>query len=118
MQLYKEAVLYILQDTVGTITLWSTCGRSTAGAYHEWQGTVCMPDKHVNITGLYGDHCNITFYVVLSICFLFFRRFVWIVFHADLPYYTYHDVSRNNNMFVIINNVCLSVCLRFEPFLS
>lgn len=92
--LYTRIQLNVPQliDTVGTLTLWSTCGRSTAGAYYEWQGTVCMPDKHWSNTQTPYDS-NITFYAVLSVCFLFFLRFGWIVFHADLPYYTYHDVT-------------------------
>jgi len=75
---------------IGTLTLWSACGRSTAGAYHEWQGTVCTGKDPADE----GEKTWADSVLVASfICLAFFLRFGWTLFHADLPLYAYHDVS-------------------------
>nr|CAB3265646.1 RING finger protein 215-like [Phallusia mammillata] len=81
---------YSVVGSIGTLTLWSACGRSTAGAYHEWQGTVCMGSDGILSQ---SKPANTAVVLVSALILTIFLRIGWIVFHADLPFYTYHEVS-------------------------
>uniref|UniRef100_H2Y4L7 RING-type domain-containing protein n=1 Tax=Ciona savignyi TaxID=51511 RepID=H2Y4L7_CIOSA len=78
-------------EDIGTLTLWSVCGRSTAGYYNEWEGMVCIGDDQPTATRK-PDHWNPTLFISVAICLFFFFKIGWVVFHSDLPYYTYQDV--------------------------
>nr|XP_039252948.1 RING finger protein 215-like [Styela clava] len=41
-KIQRSIPYYSLASTIGTVTLWATCGRSTSGTFNEWQGTVCI----------------------------------------------------------------------------
>nr|XP_002128365.1 RING finger protein 215-like [Ciona intestinalis] len=91
-KIQTKTSFYTAVDSIGTLTLWSVCGRSTAGSYNEWQGMVCIGDKQHPIL-VKHEQWNALFFISVSICLFFFFKIGWVVFHSDLPYYTYQDVS-------------------------
>ena len=41
---------FVFQQKVSTLTLWSTCGRSSGvSAYNEWEGVVCLGNSETKV---------------------------------------------------------------------